>query len=216
MAYNKDNYENHNLTPKQEKFIDGILQGKTQYEAYIEAYPTSKKWTRNAVDVNAHTLLNDTKIQLRLKEMGWKEQKKVEWTRKRALATINRVIELNNEDMERINNAYIRERQEAEAELVRLATLMTMEDIDKTAVAAKMRQVNDRIAQLDKQPRMNKTNINGILESAKVLNRMFGLDITKVEINSNDEERNNMKTLSKEELKAIAYANINAGNSEES
>lgn len=216
MAYNKDNYENHNLTPKQEKFVEGILQGKTQYESYIEAYPKAKNWTRNSIDVNAHTLLNDTKIQLRLKEMGWKEQKKVEWTRKRALETINRVIELNNEDMERINNAYTRERQEAEAELVRLATLMTMEDIDRTAVATKMKQVNDRIAQLDKQPRMNKTNINGILESAKVLNRMFGLDITKVEINSNDEERNNMKTLSKEELKAIAYANINAGNSEES
>lgn len=216
MAYNKDNYDSNKLTPKQEKFIEGILQGKTQYESYIEAYPTSKKWLRNSVDRNASVLMNDTKILQRLKEMGWKEQKQVEWTRKRALATINRVIELNNEDMERINNAYIRERQEQEAELVRLATLMTMEDIDKTAVAAKMRQVNERIAQLDKQPRMNKTNINGILESAKVLNRMFGLDITKVEINSNDEERNNMKTLSKEELKAIAYANINAGNSEES
>lgn len=216
MAYNKDNYDSNKLTPKQEKFIEGILQGKTQYESYIEAYPTSKKWLRNSVDRNASVLMSDTKILQRLKEMGWKEQKQVEWTRKRALATINRVIELNNEDMERINNAYIRERQEQEAELVRLATLMTMEDIDKTAVAAKMRQVNKRIAQLDKQPRMNKTNINGILESAKVLNRMFGLDITKVEINSNDEERDNMKTLSKEELKAIAYANINAGNSEES
>lgn len=216
MAYNKDNYENHNLTPKQEKFVEGILQGKTQYESYIEAYPSAKTWKRFSVDSAANHLMNNNKIVTRLKEMGWKEQKQVEWTRKRALETINRVIELNNEDMERINNAYMRERQEAEAELVRLATLMTMEDIDKTAVAAKMRQVNDRIAQLDKQPRVNKTNINGILESAKVLNRMFGLDITKVEINSNDEERDNMKALSKEELRAIAYANINAGNSEKS
>lgn len=216
MAYNKDNYENHNLTPKQEKFIDGILQGKTQYESYIEAYPKAKKWTRNAVDVNAHVLMNDTKIKLRLQEMGWKDKTKVEWTRKKALETINRVIQLNNEDMERINNAYIRERQEQEAELVRLATLMTMEDIDKNAVIEKMRQVNERIVYLDKQPRINKTNIAGILESAKVLNRMFGLDITKVEINNSDDERENMKSLSKEELKAIAYANINGGNSKES
>ena len=216
MAYNKDNYENHNLTPKQEKFIDGILQGKTQYESYIEAYPKAKNWARNAVDSNASILMQNTKILQRLKEMGWKEQKKVEWTRKRALATINRVIELNNEDMERINNAYIRERQEQEAELVRLATLMTIEDIDKNAVIEKMRQVNERIVYLDKQPRVNKTNVAGILESAKVLNRMFGLDITKVEINNSDDERENMKSLSKEELKAIAYANINGGNSEKS
>lgn len=212
---NKDTCENQNLTPKQEKFIDGILQGKTQYQAYIEAYPRAKNWTRNSVDVNAHTLLNDTKIQLRLKEMGWKEKTKVEWTRKRALETINRVIELSSADMERINEAYTRERQECEAELMRLATLMTMEDVNKIAIVEKMRVVNDRIAQLDKQPRINKTNITGILESAKVLNRMFGLDITKVEINNDDAERENMKTLSKEELKAIAYANINAGNPKE-
>lgn len=216
MAYNKDNYENHNLTPKQEKFIEGILQGKTQYESYIEAYPVAKKWARNSVDSTASQLLDNPKIIQRLKEMGWKEQKKVEWTRKRALETINRVIQLNNEDMERINNAYIRERQEQEAELVRLATLMTMEDIDKNAVIEKMRQVNERIVYLDKQPRINKTNVAGILESAKVLNRMFGLDITKVEINNSDDERENMKSLSKEELKAIAYANINGGNSEKS
>ena len=160
--------------------------------------------------------MQNTKILQRLKEMGWKEQKKVEWTRTRALETINRVIQLNNEDMERINNAYIRERQEQEAELVRLAKLMTIENIDKNAVIEKMRQVNERIVYLDKQPRINKTNVAGILESAKVLNRMFGLDITKVELNNSDDERENMKSLSKEELKAIAYANINGGNSEKS
>ena len=160
--------------------------------------------------------MHNNKVLLRLKELGYKDKTVVEWTRKRALETINRVIELSSEDMERINDAYNRERQEQEAELVRLATLMTMEDIDKTAVATKMRKVNDRLAQLDKQSRLNKTSINGILESAKVLNRMFGLDITKVELSNNDDERDNMKALSKEELKAIAYANINSGNTEES
>lgn len=28
MAYNKDNYENQRLTPKQELFVDNILQRK--------------------------------------------------------------------------------------------------------------------------------------------------------------------------------------------
>lgn len=38
---------------------------------------------------------------------------------------------------------------------------------------------------------------------------MQGYDITKVEIQATDEERENMKALTKEELKAIAYANSN-------
>ena len=123
--------------------------------------------------------------------------------------------------MERINNAYIRERQQYEAELVQLANVLTVTDktdsnVNKDAIITRMKEVNDRIAQLDKQPRVNKTNISGILEASKILNRMFGFDITKVEINSEDEERENMKALSKEELKAIAYANINEGNTEES
>ena len=43
---------------------------------------------------------------------------------------------------------------------------------------------------------------------------MFGLDVTKVEITSDDTSRNNIKQLSVEELKALAYANINKGDSE--
>lgn len=209
------------LTPKQEKFVQCIREGKTQYEAYITAYPISKNWKRNSIDCNASQLMNDTKILQRLRELGYKEEKKIEWTRRKALDTINKVIEYNAEDMERINNAYIRERQQYEAELVQLANVLTVTDktdsnVNKDAIITRMKEVNDRIAQLDKQPRVNKTNISGILEASKILNRMFGFDITKVEINSEDEERENMKALSKEELKAIAYANINEGNTEES
>lgn len=69
MAYNKDNYEEQRLTPKQETFVDNILQGKTQYEAYITAYPRAKKWSRNAIDVAASQLMNNNKILIRLKEL---------------------------------------------------------------------------------------------------------------------------------------------------
>ena len=44
---------------------------------------------------------------------------------------------------------------------------------------------------------------------------MFGYDITKVEINPIDEERENIEQLSVEELKAIAYANINNKSNEQ-
>lgn len=63
---------------------------------------------------------------------------------------------------------------------------------------------------------MNGTNTRGILEASKILNRMYGLDITKVEIKEPDSTREYAKQLSLEELRAIAYANRNTGKSTES
>ena len=57
------------LTPKQEIFVDNILQGKTQYESYIAAYPRAKNWKRNAVDTQASQLMQNSKILVRLKEL---------------------------------------------------------------------------------------------------------------------------------------------------
>lgn len=57
------------LTPKQEKFVDGILQGKTQYQAYIDAYPKSKNWQRSTVDERASVLMKNNKIVTRLQEL---------------------------------------------------------------------------------------------------------------------------------------------------
>ena len=57
------------LTPKQEKFVDGILQGKSQRQAYIEAYPKAKKWKETSVDSNASQLMENTKVLQRLKEL---------------------------------------------------------------------------------------------------------------------------------------------------
>jgi len=48
---------------------------------------------------------------------------------------------------------------------------------------------------------------DGIYEGAKILNRMFGYDITKVEIKQEDEERNEMDKLSVEELRQLININ---------
>lgn len=57
------------LTDKQEKFIQELIKGKSQREAYRIAYPNSVKWADNAVDVNASKLFNNTKVQLRYNEI---------------------------------------------------------------------------------------------------------------------------------------------------
>ena len=216
MAYNKDNYRNNRLSSQQEKFVEGILEGKTQYQAYIDAYPRAKNWQRNSVDCNASQLMEDTKIKQRLLELGWREKKKIEWTRNKALETINYVMEMNKKDLERINEACQTEIDILEGKILTITSSIT-ECKDLREVMRKtneIRDITEQIAKLKKQKRTNGTNVHGIYEGAKILNRMFGLDVTKVEITSDDTSRNNIKQLSVEELKALAYANINKGDSE--
>ncbi len=56
------------LTANQEKFVQGIIQGMTQADAYRFAY-SCKKMSDNAIYVNASKLAADTKVALRLKEL---------------------------------------------------------------------------------------------------------------------------------------------------
>lgn len=216
MAYNKNNYQNNRLTSKQEKFVDAIMQGKSQYQSYIEAYPNAKNWKRNSVDCNASQLMDDTKIKQRLKELGWKDKKKVEWTRKRALEEINYVLDINKQDIERQQQGYEEEITIKQQELAEWVKLLTIENIDKEAVNKEIKAIVKQITALKQRRRVSAVNNNGILNAARVLNRMFGYDITKVEIQPQDQEKENMKELSIEELKAIAYANINRDNPNQS
>lgn len=211
MAYNKDNYENNRLTVSQEKFVEGILEGKSQRQAYYVAYPRSKNWKENAVDSMASQLMGNTKVKQRLLELGWKDTKKIEWTRKKALETIDYVMEMNKKDIERIAQACQDEIDMLEGKILTITGSISQckdmrEVMQKTN---EIKEITDRIAKLKKQKRVNGTNVHGIYEGAKILNRMFGLDITKVEITSEDNSRDTIKQLSVEELKALAYANMN-------
>lgn len=69
-----------NLTPQQEKFAQLVACGKTYSEAYLLAYPKSKKWKVNAIYVNSSQLMSDTKISLRVFELQIKTAKRNEVT----------------------------------------------------------------------------------------------------------------------------------------
>jgi phage terminase small subunit len=56
------------LTPKQEAFVQNILQGMNQADAYRSAY-NCKNMSDNAIYVNASKLAADAKVTLRLKEL---------------------------------------------------------------------------------------------------------------------------------------------------
>lgn len=57
------------ITRQQETFLQAIMQGKTQHDAYIVAYPNAKKWKQQAVDVNASKLMKDPNVALRYAEL---------------------------------------------------------------------------------------------------------------------------------------------------
>ena len=56
------------LTPKQERFIQNIVSGMSQRQAYKEAY-NAENMTDETIDVRACELFNDSKIRVRYQEL---------------------------------------------------------------------------------------------------------------------------------------------------
>lgn len=56
------------LTPNQEKFAQGIIEGKSQAEAYREAYPKQRSSDKTVWEA-ASRLMNNSKVNARIKEL---------------------------------------------------------------------------------------------------------------------------------------------------
>lgn len=58
------------LTANQEKFVQELIKGKSQREAYRIAYPKSLKWQDHSVDIKASQLFSNDKVKLRYNEIN--------------------------------------------------------------------------------------------------------------------------------------------------
>ena len=126
--------QKRNLTAKQEEFCQQIMMGQTQRQAYLNAYPVSKKWQINSVDRNASILMDNENIKARLQELGYRDAKKVQWTRQKALETINKAMEMHQQDMERIEKAYQEDLDRKDLELKQWVELLTVDNVDTQRV----------------------------------------------------------------------------------
>lgn len=72
------------LTPKQEMFVQGIISGLSQRQAYRQAFPNSQKWKDSAVDSNASGLLQNTKVLQRYRELLKQFSNMSLWSREQA------------------------------------------------------------------------------------------------------------------------------------
>ena len=161
------------LTKPQEIFIQELLKGNTQRQAYLKAYPSKKKWKENSIDAAASTLFKNDKVHKRyeqlLNKMREKEQEKTMWTREQSIETLKYVIEVNRKDLERINKAF-------EEELELLQKLMQEEP-------EKAPQYLREILKQRKLRRASQVNNKGITEAVAELNKMQGFNEETINLN---------------------------------
>ena len=106
------------LNAKQEKFINNIVAGMSQRQAYKDAYNVN--YDENAIDNNASKLFNKDEVQARYKElMGQLEDKAIMSAKERMIWLTNVVkgnvkhISYGSEGQEYENEAYISDKLKA-------------------------------------------------------------------------------------------------------
>lgn len=93
------------LTPKQELFVQGIISGLSQRQAYRQAYK-SDKMSDEAVDVKASRIFKEAKVRLRYRELLKEFSNMSLWSREQAF---NEYEWLKNKARASIENEGIRQ-----------------------------------------------------------------------------------------------------------
>ena len=90
-----------NLTPKQEKFVQALISGMSQREAYKEAY-NAANMKDETIDNKAYLLFSKGEIRARYNELLEEHKKKALYTREEM---VNDLIWIKEKAREDINNA---------------------------------------------------------------------------------------------------------------
>ncbi|HFE4346407.1 TPA: terminase small subunit [Staphylococcus aureus] len=72
------------LTPKQEKFVLGLIEGKSQRKAYIDAGYSTKSKSDNYIDSRAFELSKNSAVLDRYEELRQEAAEQSKWTRQKA------------------------------------------------------------------------------------------------------------------------------------
>ena len=81
------------LTPKQEKFVQNIVKGMSQRQAYKKAY--NAKYSEKAIDEKACVLFNSEKVQKRYNELMGKLEQEAIMTAQERMKWLSDVIKGN-------------------------------------------------------------------------------------------------------------------------
>jgi phage terminase small subunit len=91
-----------NLTAKQEKFVQGIISGLTQREAYKKAGYSTENKPDEYIDKKASETLKNGKVWGRYQELLKEHQNKALWTREQAVTDLIWLKEQARENIQHI------------------------------------------------------------------------------------------------------------------
>lgn len=87
------------LTTKQEIFVQRLIEGYSQREAYKFAY-NCEKMKDESIDIEASKLFNNPKISLRYQELLNEYKEKAKWNRSKAEEKLMWLLDKSQEDIE--------------------------------------------------------------------------------------------------------------------
>ena len=96
------------LTAKQEKFVQGLVSGLSQRQAYIQAYST-KNMKDATIDNNAYKLMQNNEISTRYNELMEEHKNKALWTREQAVNDLIWLKEQAKKSIKEQDDGYIRQ-----------------------------------------------------------------------------------------------------------
>ena len=87
------------LTPKREKFVQNLIAGMSQREAYRGAFPSSVKWKDATVDSKASELFGNDEILERYRELQKEFADRALYTREEAVKDLRWMQEKAHDDI---------------------------------------------------------------------------------------------------------------------
>ena len=97
------------LTSKQEKYVQGLVAGLSQRQAYREAYPSSKEWKDRTVDSRASELFKKSNVLGRYNELMEEHKDKALWTREEAVNELKWLYKQAIKSIEEQDEGYVRQ-----------------------------------------------------------------------------------------------------------
>lgn len=161
------------LTIEQDIFVNELVKGKSQRQAFLVAWPHKAAWQWNSIDAAASAEFRKQPVRARynslILKLRNKEQRKTEWTRDQAIKTLKDVIDRNKDEQERIQAAINDEIE------------VLLEKIHKNP--SKAEKYTKELLTKRKARITSNTYNTGIINAVSELNKMEGFNEENINLN---------------------------------
>ena len=96
------------LTAKQEKFVNGLISGLSQRQAYINAGYSTTGHSELTIDSNASRLFKNNKVLARYNELMEEHKNEALWTRKDAVNTLKWLLQKSMKSITDYDDGYVK------------------------------------------------------------------------------------------------------------